>query len=223
MTDQVTERKSFEFSPWRLLQDSRRYSICRTWFRCKAHHADHWRPGLHGWHWDAKTISWQGSWRKPCCILFACLMFLTVPSLSTNLLSGEDDREAWLLEGYPQSGDKLNDLSDGRSDSDVPPSQCWTASLPFQLSVNNFCCELWAHSPVLFLLQEAGFLSYSVFHFCSFFSRTGINHISLCWYVENWNNSSQSLYETEVIQIFPTTNFALSSQISILRKLKILL
>jgi hypothetical protein len=167
MTDQVTERKSFEFSPWRLLQDSRRYSICRTWFRCKAHHADHWRPGLHGWHWDAKTISWQGSWRKPCCILFACLMFLTVPSLSTNLLSGEDDREAWLLEGYPQSGDKLNDLSDGRADSDVPPSQCWTASLPFQLSMNNYM------TVVVFLREATWQLLWLVSPQPSFVSTTG--------------------------------------------------
>jgi hypothetical protein len=167
MTDQVTERKSFEFSPWRLLQDSRRYSICRTWFRCKAHHADHWRPGLHGRHWDAKTISWQGSWRKPCCILFACLMFLTVPSLSTNLLSGEDDREAWLLEGYPQSGDKLNDLSDGRSDSDVPPSQCWTASLPFQLSMNNYM------TVVVFLREATWQLLWLVSPQPSFVSTTG--------------------------------------------------
>ena len=41
-----------------------------------------------------------------------------------NLLLGEDNREARLLEGYPQSSDKLNDLGDGCADSDVPPSQC---------------------------------------------------------------------------------------------------
>ena len=133
MTDQVAARESFELSPRRLLQDSWRYSIWRPWFRCKAHHADHWRPGLHGRHRDAKTVSWQGSWLKPCCILFACLMFLTMASLPMNLLPGEDNREARLLEGYPQSSDKLNDLGDGCADSDVPPSQCWTASLPFQL------------------------------------------------------------------------------------------
>lgn len=67
----------------------------------------------------------------------ACLMFLTVPSLPMNLLPGEDDREARLLEGHPQSGDKLDDLSDTCADSDVPPSQCRAATLPFQLSVNH--------------------------------------------------------------------------------------
>jgi hypothetical protein len=61
---------------------------------------------------------------KPYCISFGCLMFLSVPSLPMNLLPGEDNREAWLLEGYPQSYDKINDLSDGGVDSDVPPSHC---------------------------------------------------------------------------------------------------
>lgn len=73
---QVAARESFELSPRWLLQDSWGYSIWRTWFRCKAHHTDHWRPGLHGRHRNAKTVSRQGSCLKPCCNLLPVSCFL---------------------------------------------------------------------------------------------------------------------------------------------------
>lgn len=100
------------------------------------------------------------------CILVAWqqFMFLTLPNLSMNVNSGEGNCEARVLERYPQSGDKLHGLGDGRADSDVPPSQLWDASLPFQLSVKH-CVGIvvgWM-SPVLLRVQEAGFLIYSVF------------------------------------------------------------
>uniref|UniRef100_A0A453JVE5 Uncharacterized protein n=1 Tax=Aegilops tauschii subsp. strangulata TaxID=200361 RepID=A0A453JVE5_AEGTS len=43
-----------------------------------------------------------------------------IEMLKLYLDKGEDDREARLLEGHPQSGNKLDDLSDTCADSDVP-------------------------------------------------------------------------------------------------------
>lgn len=83
---QVAARESFELSPRWLLQDSWRYTIWRTWFRCKAHHTDHWRPGLHGRHRNAKTISRQGRCLKPIStqVAFCCLSHVPNCAKHTN-------------------------------------------------------------------------------------------------------------------------------------------